>query len=122
MRDLHCGDARSAVKTAMQPTFRAASCAQRRNVRSYAGRRIHVLARRRERSLGIVALAALGGSARADGERSPMFGVTLSAAETGQQAPMVGGGLDVAWWYGRVGIAGEGAVRWDSQRGEDRAT
>lgn len=70
----------------------------------------------------LLVLTAALGDARADGERSPMFGVTLSAAGTSQQVPMIGGGLEVAWWYGRVGIAGEGAMHWNSEDGVDRTT
>ena len=69
----------------------------------------------------------LGGArlAAADGETSPMFGVAVvggdEAQSPQQDAPLAGLALDIAWWHGRVGIAGEGSARWDVEHESARA-
>ena len=66
-------------------------------------------------ALGVV-LSLAAGNARADGERGPMFGFTLVGASSSrmpdQDVALGGVGLDLAWWYGRVGIAAEGSRLW----------
>ena len=62
-------------------------------------------------------LLGIGAStAAADGERSPMFGIAVVGSESArtpdEHASLAGVGLDLAWWYGRVGIAAEGSSLW----------
>jgi hypothetical protein len=72
-----------------------------------------VLATRVALGLGLVLGAR---PAAADGERSPMIGVAVVGSETAlsqdQHADFAGGAVDLAWWYGRVGLAAEGTARW----------
>jgi len=61
----------------------------------------------------LVALAA--GDAAADGERSPMIGASLVGGHGPDPgAEVVGVSLEAAWWIGRLGLALEGASRWDT--------
>lgn len=55
---------------------------------------------------------AMTGSAAAEGERTPMFGgaLTYGDAPDGRTA-LVGGELELAWWWGRLGLAAETAAR-----------
>lgn len=55
---------------------------------------------------------AMTGSAAAEGERTPMFGgaLTYGDAPDGRTA-LVGGELELAWWWGRLGLAAEAAAR-----------
>lgn len=72
-----------------------------------------------------VAIAgAHASNAAADGERSPMFGVALTAAQANRiDAPlMAGAALEGAWWYGRFGFGVEAGMRWDIDRPDDRET
>jgi hypothetical protein len=56
------------------------------------------------------------GAARADGERSPMFGISGVAVDTSRtpedSAQLAGAGIELAWWYGHFGLAGEASGRW----------
>jgi hypothetical protein len=56
-------------------------------------------------------LFGLAGSAHADGERTPMVGGSVLAARDGSRAELVGVELEAAWWWGRFGLAVEGAQR-----------
>ncbi len=61
----------------------------------------------------LILTAAAATDAAADGERSPVLGGFL----VGGQGPdpdteLAGLQLDVAWWYGRLGLALEGAAHW----------
>ncbi len=55
---------------------------------------------------------AMTGSAAAEGERTPMFGgaLTYGDAPDGRTA-LVGGQVELAWWWGRLGLAAEAAAR-----------
>jgi hypothetical protein len=53
----------------------------------------------------------LAGSARADGERTPMIGGSVLAARDGSRTELVGVELELAWWWRRIGLALEGAQR-----------
>ncbi len=63
------------------------------------------------------ALLVIGArDAAADGEESPMLGIAglgiESAHSAGQHAELAGVAVDLAWWHGRFGLAGEGSARW----------
>jgi hypothetical protein len=69
--------------------------------------------------IGLVVGVLLGigaGTAAADGERSPLFGFTVLGTDTArtpdQHADLGGVGVDLAWWRGPVGIAGEASQLW----------
>jgi len=55
-------------------------------------------------------------SAAADGERTPMFGFAVVGAETprtsSDHTELAGASIDLAWWYGRFGLAAEGSALW----------
>ncbi len=57
-------------------------------------------------------MMAMTGSAAAEGERTPMFGgaLTYGDAPDGRTA-LVGGELELAWWWGRLGLAAGAAAR-----------
>ena len=63
-----------------------------------------------------VLFQAHAGVAAADGERSPMFGLSAVAVDTARtpedSAQLAGAGMELAWWYGHIGIAGEASGRW----------
>ena len=54
--------------------------------------------------------------ASAEGEESPMIGVAGLGIESprgaGQHSELAGLTVDLAWWHGRFGLAGEGSARW----------
>jgi hypothetical protein len=54
--------------------------------------------------------------AAADGENTPMVGFAFVGAEAPRSPDhsneLAGIALDVAWWHGRFGLAGEGSTRW----------
>jgi hypothetical protein len=60
----------------------------------------------------IALVMAVTGSAAAEGERTPMLGgaLTYGDAPDGRTA-LVGGELELAWWWGRLGLAAEAAAR-----------
>ncbi|MGE5186986.1 MAG: hypothetical protein ACM31C_33270 [Acidobacteriota bacterium] len=64
----------------------------------------------------VAVLLSLSSIALADGEDSPMLGVTLVGAEAArtpdQQRDLAGAGAELAWWHGRFGLAAEGSARW----------
>src|SRR5215468_4169366 len=73
------------------------------------------------------ALLCVGTSdTRADGERGPMFGFTVLAADTSRtpddSANLAGAGIDVAWWNWRIGIGVEGSELWSVTGDGSRAT
>jgi hypothetical protein len=54
----------------------------------------------------------MAGGAAAEGERTPMFGAALTYSEVpDHRAALVGGGIDLVWWSGRLGLAVEAAAR-----------
>lgn len=68
---------------------------------------------RRIAGIGVGTLVVvLASDAAADGERTPMFGAAMSW-ETSTREPLgaFGAGLEVAWWFGQVGLAAEGSGR-----------
>ncbi len=76
----------------------------------------------------LVLVVVLGSStiAAADGERSPMVGLSVVGGDTNlapsQNESLAGVGLDVAWWHGRFGLGGEASERWSLQGDGVRAT
>ncbi|MBX3162416.1 MAG: hypothetical protein KF773_41005 [Deltaproteobacteria bacterium] len=76
----------------------------------------------RTASLSLLSLLALPSVAAAEGERSPMFGGSLtymSAAD--RDAELVGAQLELASWHGRLGIAAEGSAWQGISEGGPRA-
>jgi hypothetical protein len=66
------------------------------------------------RTLACLAVVlGVGGRAWADGERTPMLGASLLTARDGKSAELVGVALEATWWWGRIGVAAEGAQRAD---------
>ena len=66
------------------------------------------------RTLACLAVVlGFSGSVQADGERTPMVGGSLLAARDGNRAALVGVALEATWWWGRIGLAAEGAQRAD---------
>jgi len=66
------------------------------------------------RTLACLAIVlGFGGSGWADGERTPMIGGSLLTARDGNSAELVGVALEATWWWGRIGVAAEGAQRAD---------
>jgi len=63
-------------------------------------------------ALGALILTAAT-DADADGEQSPVLGGFLVGGQgPDPDAELAGLQLDVAWWYGRLGLAVEGAAHW----------
>jgi hypothetical protein len=63
-------------------------------------------------ALVMVTVMAMTGSVAADGERTPMFGGSLTYSNApDRKAELVGGELEAAWWIGRFGIGIDGAAR-----------
>jgi hypothetical protein len=57
-------------------------------------------------------MMVMAGSAAAEGERTPMFGAALTYSDVpGHRAALVGGEVELAWWWGRLGLAIEAAAR-----------
>ncbi len=54
-------------------------------------------------------------AAHAEGEATPTIGGSMVTARVDDTdaTQLFGVGLEAAWWYGRIGIAAEGARRWD---------
>lgn len=74
-------------------------------------------------ALALALTAAAAGDAAADGERTPMFGgAVVGARGPDQQTDMLGGELEAAWWYGRLGFALEGSMHWVLGGEGERAT
>jgi hypothetical protein len=71
------------------------------------------------------ALLLVGGDAHADDDRTPMFGITGFGAEAARPAARVadlaGGTFEVAWWHGRLGVAGEASATWQLDGGRASA-
>lgn len=66
------------------------------------------------RTLACLAIVlGFGGSVWADGERTPMIGGSLLTARDGNRAELVGVAVEATWWWGRIGVAAEGAQRAD---------
>lgn len=64
-------------------------------------------------ALGVLVLAAATDAA-ADGEETPVLGgALLGGRGPDPDAEHVGLELEAAWWWGRVGLALEGAARWN---------
>lgn len=62
--------------------------------------------------VAVALLMSMIGAAAADGERTPMLGAAITYAEMpDRKTGFVGGELELAWWYGRVGLAVEAAAR-----------
>jgi hypothetical protein len=68
--------------------------------------------------LAVASLLAGARTVRADGEESPMFGIAAIGAQTqlspssGDTAQLAGVALELAWWHGHFGLAGEASGRW----------
>ena len=63
-------------------------------------------------AFALVATAAADASA--DGEQTPMLGGAVVAASGPEQyGDLLGAKLEAAWWWGRIGLAPEGAMLWD---------
>jgi hypothetical protein len=79
------------------------------------------------RASNLFAIAALlaAGDAHADDDRTPMFGIAVFGAEAArpaaQAADLAGATFDLAWWRGRLGVAGEASATWQVQGGSARA-
>lgn len=62
----------------------------------------------------------------ADGERTPLLGVTVVGGDAtlgpSQDQPLAGVGMDLAFWHGRFGIGGEASERWALEANGARAT
>lgn len=58
------------------------------------------------------ALLLTSHAARADGERSPMVGGSIVATRDVDSGGFAGAGLEVAQWWGRVGLGIEGTRQW----------
>jgi hypothetical protein len=57
-------------------------------------------------------MMAMTGGAAAEGERTPMFGGALTYSDVpDHRAALVGAEVDLTWWWGRFGLAVEGAGR-----------
>jgi len=57
-------------------------------------------------------MMAMTGGAAAEGERTPMFGGALTYSDVpDHRAALVGAEVDLTWWWGRLGLAVEGAAR-----------
>ena len=51
--------------------------------------------------------------ATADGERSPMIGAAVIGARASEHdVELFGVELEAAWWWGRLGLAAHGSLRW----------
>jgi hypothetical protein len=62
--------------------------------------------------VAVALLLAMTGAAAAEGERTPMFGAALTYSEPpDHRAALVGGAVDLTWWFGRLGLAVEAAAR-----------
>lgn len=62
--------------------------------------------------VAVALMMAMTGGAAAEGERTPMFGGALTYSDVpDHRAALVGGELDLAWWWGRLGLAVEAAAR-----------
>ena len=73
-------------------------------------------------ALGALALLAAP-DASADGESTPMFGgAVVGGRGPDPRAESVGVALEAAWWYGRLGLALEGAAHWNLADDGARAT
>jgi hypothetical protein len=73
-------------------------------------------------ALGALALTAAT-DATADGESTPMFGgAIIGGRGPDPRAESVGLELEAAWWYGRLGLALEGASHWNLADDGARAT
>jgi hypothetical protein len=81
----------------------------------------------RVRAANVVATAVLlaAGDAHGDDDRNAMFGIAVFGAEAArpaaQVADLAGGTFDIAWWHGRLGLAGEASATWQVQGGAARA-
>ena len=63
-------------------------------------------------AVALVMVMAMTGDVAADGERTPMFGGSLTYSNAPERkAELVGGELELAWWIGRLGIGVDGAAR-----------
>jgi hypothetical protein len=62
--------------------------------------------------MAVAFLVMMTGAAGADGERTPMFGGSITYTDApDRKAELVGGELEIAWWSGRLGLAGEAGAR-----------
>lgn len=60
-------------------------------------------------ALGVMTMS---GAAAAEGERTPMFGGALTYTDApDREAELLGGELELAWWFGRFGLAVEASAR-----------
>jgi hypothetical protein len=89
------------------------------NVRAFSARCIsRILGGVRAPSIVVAAslVVLVPRAAAADGERTPMFGFAVVGAETprtsSDHTELAGATLDLAWWYGRFGLAAEGSALW----------
>jgi hypothetical protein len=66
-------------------------------------------------SLALGALVVTAATdAVADGEQTPMLGGALVGASGPEQyGDLLGGQLEAAWWWGRIGLAPEGTMLWN---------
>ncbi len=67
-------------------------------------------------------VAALVGTAHAEGERTPMLGGSLIAAAERDHGEAAGAGLEATFWWGRIGLAAEGGARAEVESGARTAT
>ena len=56
---------------------------------------------------------AMAAPAYADGEHGPMFGGSIIATHD-SDLDVAGAGVELAWWYGRVGVGAEAARMWSA--------
>jgi hypothetical protein len=62
--------------------------------------------------LAVALVMTMTGGAAAEGERTPMVGGALTYTEApDHKTELVGGEVELAWWWGRLGLAVEAAAR-----------
>ena len=73
-----------------------------------------------------LAVVLASSTAFADGERTPLLGVTVVGGDASlgpaQDQPLAGVGMDLAVWHGRFGLGGEASERWALDANGARAT
>lgn len=70
----------------------------------------------------VAAVLVVYSHAHADGERTPMIGGSLIAASERDHGDLAGIGLEATFWWGRIGLAAEGAERAEVETGARTST